>query len=111
GRVEAPSALDGPLFNRRQRSTFRPALTRISAPGRFTTVRGWTDPFALVEAEDPRSEIASVLVQDSVDARYSGAAITQIPFTSCRALPASCGSRPIGRTRQRALVESDFVAR
>jgi hypothetical protein len=51
---------------------------RIAAPGRFTTVRGWMDPFALLAAEDPDSEIASVLVQDSVDARYSGAAISQV---------------------------------
>ena len=51
---------------------------RVSTPGRFTTVRGWTDPFALLAAEDPDSEIASVLVQDSVDAHFSGAAISQI---------------------------------
>lgn len=50
---------------------------RVSTPGRFTTIRGWTDPFALLAAEDSDSEIASVLAQDSVDARYSGAAITQ----------------------------------
>jgi hypothetical protein len=50
---------------------------RIATPGRFTTVHGWTDPFALLETEDPDSEIASVLVQESVEARYSGAAITQ----------------------------------
>jgi hypothetical protein len=50
---------------------------RVATPGRFTTVRGWTDPFALLAAEDPVSEIASVLVQDSVNARYSGAAISQ----------------------------------
>jgi hypothetical protein len=51
---------------------------RVSTPGRFTTVRGWRDPFALLATEDPGSEIASVLVQDSVDARYSGAAISQV---------------------------------
>jgi hypothetical protein len=51
---------------------------RVATPGRFTTVRGWMDPFALLKAEDPDSEIASVLVQDSVDARYSGAAISQL---------------------------------
>ncbi|HZT94753.1 MAG TPA: hypothetical protein VE985_09775 [Gaiellaceae bacterium] len=50
---------------------------RVSTPGRFTTVRGWTDPFVLLQAEDPDSEIASVLVQDSVEAQFSGAAITQ----------------------------------
>jgi hypothetical protein len=51
---------------------------RVATPGRFTTVRGWMDPFALLATEDPESEIASVLVQDSVDARYSGAAISQV---------------------------------
>lgn len=51
---------------------------RVSTPGRYTTVRGWTDPFALLAAEDPDSLIASVLVQDSVDARYSGAAVSQV---------------------------------
>lgn len=51
---------------------------RIATPGRFTTVHGWMDPFALLAAEDPDSEIASVLVQDSVDPHYSGAAISQV---------------------------------
>jgi hypothetical protein len=51
---------------------------RVSTPGRFTTVKGWTDPFALLATEDPDSEIASVLVQDAVEARYSGAAMSQV---------------------------------
>jgi hypothetical protein len=50
---------------------------RVSTPGRFATLRGWTDPFALLAAEDPGSEIASILVQDAVDSRFSGAAISQ----------------------------------
>jgi hypothetical protein len=46
-------------------------------PGLYTTVKGWTDPFALMAAEDPRnSEIASVIVQAGVPAQFSGAAIT-----------------------------------
>jgi hypothetical protein len=45
-------------------------------PGRFTTKRGWIDPFALIATEDPDGvEIASVLAQEGVDARYSGAAV------------------------------------
>ncbi|PRY39339.1 hypothetical protein LY71_1218 [Geodermatophilus tzadiensis] len=46
------------------------------APGKFTTVPYWTDPFALLHAEDPDgTNIASVLSQEAVDARWSGATI------------------------------------
>jgi hypothetical protein len=46
-------------------------------PGRFTTRRGWTDPFALLESEDPDgTAIASVLAQDEVEPVYSGALLT-----------------------------------
>lgn len=45
-------------------------------PGRFTTVKGWIDPFKLLAKEDPSGEfIASVLCQAAVPASYSGAAI------------------------------------
>jgi hypothetical protein len=45
-------------------------------PGKFTTRRGWIDPYVLISMEDPQgSLIASVLDQEGVDARYSGAAI------------------------------------
>ena len=47
-------------------------------PGRFTTERGWLDPFRLLSAEDPTGErIASVLAQEGVDAAYSGALLVQ----------------------------------
>jgi hypothetical protein len=47
-------------------------------PGYFTTRRGWTDPFALMQREDPEgTAIASVLAQSSVEARYSGALVAQ----------------------------------
>jgi hypothetical protein len=47
-------------------------------PGRYTTVRGWKDPFRLLAEEDPEHRlIASVLAQQSVRAAFSGAAITQ----------------------------------
>jgi len=43
-------------------------------PGRFTTHRGWIDPFRLLREEDPEGDaIASVLAQEGVDARHSGA--------------------------------------
>jgi hypothetical protein len=43
-------------------------------PGRFTSRRGWLDPFALLAEEDPTSRrIASVLDQQAVAARYAGA--------------------------------------
>ncbi|MEH2564297.1 hypothetical protein [Bradyrhizobium sp. AZCC 2289] len=46
-------------------------------PGRFTTVKGWVDPFKLLAIEDPDGTvIASVLSQSAVQARFSGAAIT-----------------------------------
>ena len=43
-------------------------------PGKYTTKHGWTDPFALMQIEDPQNTgIASVLAQEGVDGRYSGA--------------------------------------
>jgi hypothetical protein len=46
-------------------------------PGRFTTSKGWLDPFKLLSVEDPDGRsIASVLSQSAVKARFSGAAIT-----------------------------------
>jgi hypothetical protein len=43
-------------------------------PGRFTTSRGWLDPFALLAAEDPEgTAISSVLAQHGINAAYSGA--------------------------------------
>jgi hypothetical protein len=45
-------------------------------PGKFTTTRGWIDPFALMNKEDPKGEIiSSVIAQSGVQPRYSGAAI------------------------------------
>jgi hypothetical protein len=49
----------------------------VQVPGRFKTARGWSDPFQLLQDEDPDgTAIASVLAQDGVDAAYSGAAIS-----------------------------------
>jgi hypothetical protein len=45
-------------------------------PGRFTTQRGWVDPFALLASEDPARQVASVLAQEGVEAAFSGAAVS-----------------------------------
>lgn len=45
-------------------------------PGKFTTHRGWVDPYALLVAEDPTGRaICSVLAQQGVKPEYSGALI------------------------------------
>lgn len=45
-------------------------------PGKFTTHRGWLDPYKLMAAEDPEgNSIASILAQQSVRAVYAGASI------------------------------------
>ena len=45
-------------------------------PGMFSTARGWRDPFAILAIEDPQhKQIASVLAQDGVLPRFSGASI------------------------------------
>lgn len=46
---------------------------REPVPGRYPTLFGWEDPFALLEESDPTHEVGAVLAQDSVDAVYSGA--------------------------------------
>ncbi|WP_245500621.1 hypothetical protein [Rhizobium sp. BK251] len=48
----------------------------VQVPGKFTTARGWQDPFKLVQTEDPEGvALASVIAQHSVIADYSGAVI------------------------------------
>lgn len=47
------------------------------APGKFTTQRGWRDPYKLMADEDPEANmLASILSQESVEAVYSGALVT-----------------------------------
>lgn len=49
---------------------------REQVAGKFTTHHGWLDPFTLLAKEDPNGDqIASVLSQDAVPAKYSGALI------------------------------------
>lgn len=46
-------------------------------PGKFTTSRGWADPFEIMRKEDPEGKlIAAILVQDGIKAQFSGSAIT-----------------------------------
>lgn len=46
----------------------------VQIPGKFTTQRGWLDPFKLMAAEDPHGDtIASIIAQASIAAIYSGA--------------------------------------
>lgn len=45
-------------------------------PGKFTTHRGWLDPYRLMAAEDPEgTRIASILSQQGVNAQFAGASI------------------------------------
>ena len=65
-------------FGQRTSSTevwFRTAPTE-QIPGKFTTTRGWTDPFKIMANEDPdHRSIASILAQNGVEPLYSGASI------------------------------------
>ena len=45
----------------------------IQTPGHFTTTPKWVDPFQLLEKEDRDGDVAAVLAQEGVRARYSGA--------------------------------------
>ncbi|WP_327205660.1 hypothetical protein [Rhizobium beringeri] len=48
----------------------------VQVPGKYTTARGWQDPFRLMQSEDPEGvAIASVIAQQGIPADYSGAAI------------------------------------
>jgi hypothetical protein len=48
----------------------------VQEPGRFTTHRGWLDPFRLLSDEDPGGDrIASILSQAGVEAAHSGASL------------------------------------
>ena len=49
---------------------------RVPEPGLFPTVRGWRDPFELMASVPGNERVASVLIQDEVSAKFSGALIT-----------------------------------
>jgi hypothetical protein len=47
-------------------------------PGKFPTFRGWRDPYELLAGVDPEATaISSVLAQDGIDAKWSGAFVLQ----------------------------------
>src|SRR5262249_50805753 len=49
---------------------------REQVPGKFTTTKGWTDPFDLLRREDPEGQqIASVLCQHAIHSAFAGASI------------------------------------
>lgn len=50
---------------------------RVQEPGKYTTVRGWSDPIAMMNSDDPESvALAACLVQDEVESVFSGAVLT-----------------------------------
>lgn len=49
---------------------------RTPEPGFFPTVRGWTDPFELMQKAVGQERLSSIIVQDEVQARFSGALLT-----------------------------------
>jgi len=52
---------------------------KIPIPGRFSTFRGWVDPFKVLAVEDPQGvEIASVAIQDEVPPQFSGALLSNV---------------------------------
>ena len=45
-------------------------------PGKFSTARGWRDPFAILSSEDPQhNQISAVVAQDGVLPMFSGASL------------------------------------
>jgi hypothetical protein len=49
---------------------------KIPEPGLFPTIRGWTDPFKLLQSVPGQDRLSSIIVQDEVEARFSGALLT-----------------------------------
>jgi hypothetical protein len=51
-------------------------------PGKYSTVRRWTDPFVLMSEEDPTAKfLSSLLIQDEVTPLFSGAAVAGLSGT------------------------------
>jgi hypothetical protein len=54
----------------------------VQMPGKYTTCRGWRDPYELMQADDPDgTALASCLAQDGVRAKWSGTYVTQADGT------------------------------
>jgi hypothetical protein len=73
-----PRSLPPFTFGKRtgSRETWIRTCPTEQEPGRYTTHRGWLDPFKLMAHEDPAgTRIASVLAQEGIQANYSGSLI------------------------------------
>jgi hypothetical protein len=71
GRAVAPFALGRPTGTGERWLRTCPVE---QVPGKYTTHRGWSDPFRLLAEEDPDgTALASVLAQEGVEPVYSGA--------------------------------------
>lgn len=52
-------------------------VPKDQTPGKFQTIRGWKDPFQIMQEDDPdNSKIAAIIIQHGIKAHYSGSAIT-----------------------------------
>jgi hypothetical protein len=72
-RTVAPFTFGRPTGS--QESWLRTAPNK-QTPGLYTTTKGWIDPYELMAKEDPTGKnISSILRQDGIDARFSGAVI------------------------------------
>jgi hypothetical protein len=49
---------------------------RVPEPGLFPTVRGWTDPFELLNGTPGAERLSAVMIQDEVKPSFSGAFLT-----------------------------------
>lgn len=50
---------------------------KTQEPGKYTTTRGWKDPYHLMESDDPDNKaLASCLVQEEVASAYAGALLS-----------------------------------
>lgn len=59
----------------------------VQMPGKFTTHRGWLDPFQLMTDEDPDgTAISSVLAQEGIAAIFSGAVVASSAETTIDSL-------------------------
>ncbi|MBN2532851.1 MAG: hypothetical protein JXB88_08170 [Spirochaetales bacterium] len=64
------------------RETWLRTCPAVKEAGKFSTLYGWSDPFVLMQNEDPFHEnekkeftVHSILAQQSIDGRYSGSSI------------------------------------
>jgi len=52
-------------------------VPKEQSPGKFQTLRGYHDPFEIMQTDDPDNiKIAAIIIQEGVPAKYSGSTIT-----------------------------------